>query len=82
MLTEKVIMILRSLKARFIAALAQGVKHSAPESPMFPVVTVVDIPDTDRGGSVFVPSSKYAEYVRSVAYSDRSHIDMRYASRR
>ena len=75
MLVNKTIALLRSLQSRLFTKLLR------PQAQTFPVVAMVDIPVSDpKRGSAFTPSSKYADYVASVAYSDRRYPDTRYLS--
>lgn len=76
MLIKKTIALLRALQSRL---LSKRIRHQARAST---VVTGVDIPVSDpERRSAFTPSSKYADYVASVAYSDRRYPDTRYLSR-
>lgn len=83
MLTEKAVALLRSLQSRFASILSKIAERTAPAAAYpQPVVTVVDLPDSpSERGSVFIPSSKYAEYVLAVVSSDRRYPDTRYSSR-
>lgn len=82
MLTEKAIAMLRAIQVWLAATLSMITKRRESEARAFPLATVVDDPALGHErGSVFMPSSTYAQYVASVAYSDRRYPDVHYLSR-
>jgi hypothetical protein len=81
MLSEKAVTVLSTVRYRMATALSRLAALVAPADYRCPVATVDTHVSGPEDDAVFVPSSKYADYVRCVSGSDRGYPDSHYSSR-